>query len=529
MSKINSNTALKFPKTALISVSDKTGVVELAKELRLLDIKIFSTGGTAKLLASEGVDVTLVSDVTKFPEIMGGRVKTLHPKIHGGILGKRDKHQQEATEHDINWIDLVIVNLYPFAQTVAKGESFDNVIEQIDIGGPCMIRAAAKNHKDVGVVIDPNDYPELIKLLQNKDTGLDNISRVKLAQKAFEHTANYDRMINNYFTKQINLTFDDSHFLDKLDNFKKITDLRYGENPHQKSSLYKDENIKSGSLLQANQLQGKDLSYNNYLDTDAALQTLSDFTGPACVIVKHANPCGVALGENIDIAFKDAWSGDPKSAFGGIVAINRECTEYIAKFLATVFIEVIVAPEFTKEAKEIFAKKANLRLLELKIDDNYGGQTQAKNIYGGALKQDSDKYAIHPKDCEVVTRIKPDHDLIRALIFSYKVVRHVKSNAIVISEGIKTLGVGPGQVSRVDAVDIAIKKAKEITQDDLSNAVLASDAFFPFPDSIELIAKETNIKAIIQPGGSIRDQAIIDACNNHGIVMVFTGKRVFKH
>lgn len=532
---ISNNISQKFPKTALISVSNKEGVVDLAKELVKLDIKILSTGGTAKLLSQEGVDVTLVSDVTKFPEIMGGRVKTLHPKVHGGILGKRDQHQAEADEHGIGWIDLVIVNLYPFAETVAKGESFEKVIEQIDIGGPCMIRAAAKNHKDVGIIVDPSDYSNLVGLLQDKEICLDNNSRIKFAQKAFAHTADYDRMINDYFMNKLDIKldikFDDSHFLDKLESFKKISELRYGENPHQKSSLYKDEYIKSGSLLQADQLQGKDLSYNNYLDTDAALQTLSDFTGPACVIVKHANPCGVALGESIDDAFADAWAGDPKSAFGGIIALNRECSEEIAKFLASVFVEVIVAPSFSDSAKEILSKKSNLRLLKLKIDKNYGGDKVSRNIYGGALKQDSDKCDIHPKDCEVVTKVKPDNDLMRALIFSYRVVRHVKSNAIVISNGVKTLGVGPGQVSRVDAVEIAIKKAKDIAQDDLnlSNAVLASDAFFPFPDSIELIAKQTNIKAIIQPGGSIKDQAVIDECDKHGIAMVFTGKRVFKH
>jgi phosphoribosylaminoimidazolecarboxamide formyltransferase / IMP cyclohydrolase len=508
-------------KTALLSVSDKTGICELAKSLHDLGVKILSTGGTAKLIQDANIPVTYVSDVTGFPEIMGGRVKTLHPKIHGGILGKRDKHQKEADQHDIGWIDLVVVNLYPFAQTLKSGKPHDEIIENIDIGGPCMIRAAAKNHQDVGVIVDPSDYANLVTALKS-DNNLDLDLRLKLAQKAFSHTAEYDKMISSYLSNEDNLD---------LGSHPKITDLRYGENPHQAASLYQDQNITQGSLLQAKQLQGKALSYNNYLDTDAALCALSEFNAPACIVVKHANPCGAALGDDINHAFRCAWAGDPKSAFGGIVALNRECSSEIASFLASVFVEVITAPSFDDKALEILSKKPNLRLLELKIDKSYGSDKQTKLIYGGVLQQDVDRAIISPKTCEIVTKIKPNEQMIRTLNFAYRVARYVKSNAIVIAKGVQTIGIGPGQVSRVDAVETAIKKAGEVCGDvhNLDGAVLASDAFFPFPDSIELIAQNTNIKAIIQPGGSIKDKEVIKACDDNNIAMVFTGKRVFRH
>jgi len=503
-------------KRALISVSNKQGLEDFARGLHELDIEIISTGGTAKILQDANIPVTNVSEITGFPEIMNGRVKTLHPKIAGGILGKRDQHAKEAEEQQIPWIDLVVCTLYPFAETIAKPKvDLDTALENIDIGGPTMIRAAAKNFPYVGVIVDPNDYSVILSELQ-KSKDLDLITRMKLAAKAFAHVSQYDSLIAEYlsatpFPEQLTLAFN------------KISQLRYGENPHQKASLYKKLG-EEGSLFIAKQHQGKQLSFNNIFDADSAIACLKEFSEPACVVIKHANPCGVAEHNEINQAFTNAWHADSKSAFGGIVALNRICSKQIVAFLAKVFIEIVVAPKYTKEALAILQKKPNLRVLEIKDLAKPPEQYQFKHIDGGMLLQTTDDYNITANDLKIVTKIKPSPQEIDDLLFAWKVVKHVKSNAIVIARDKTTLGIGHGQVSRVDAVKIAASKAGSA----LFEAVLASDAFFPFRDSIDLISS-TNLAAIIQPGGSIRDAEVIAACDEHHMVMVFTGIRCFNH
>ena len=498
-------------KRALISVSDKTGIIDFAKALSDAGVEIISTGGTAKLLKENSIAATNVADITNFPEIMDGRVKTLHPKIHGGILGMRDAHERTAKEHDISFIDLVVVNLYPFAKTIAKDNvTLDSAIENIDVGGPTMIRAAAKNFSWVGVVVDPKDYSAISDSLSK---GLDFDKRQMLATKAFQHTAEYDNLIYGYLANKAA----DAKTL----HLKKFADLRYGENPHQKATAYKFPNINSG-VLSATQHQGKPLSFNNMSDADSAYQCVSEFDYPACVIVKHANPCGAARGNTISDAYLTALKADPLSAFGGIVALNKTCDKDTAKEIIKIFSEVIIAPSFTDDALQILQSKPNLRVLSLEryadFDKDY------KFINGGLLIQEKDNSIFNIDDLKVVTKRLPTENELQAMTFSWPVLKQMKSNAILVAKENMTVGVGVGQVSRVDAVELAIKKAKA----GLENCILASDAFFPFRDSIDIIAK-TNIKAIIQPGGSVKDNEVIEACNEHGIAMVFTGKRCFKH
>ncbi len=502
-----------IPKTALLSVSDKTNIIELAQALHAHHITILSTGGTAKKLDEAGIPHKEVSTVTGFPEIMAGRVKTLHPKIHGGILGKRDQHATEAEQHNIGWIDLIVCNLYPFAQVIQTNPDLDTAIENIDIGGPTMIRAAAKNFHWVSVVVDPNDYDQIINQLK---AGIDEPLRKQLAIKAFAHTAQYDSLIQQYLS--------DDAFPSKLNlSYEKATSLRYGENPHQAASLYCTSNEKTG-LLAAEQLQGKPMSYNNYADTDSALLCLGEFSTPACVVVKHANPCGVATADSIDKAFQQAFEADSKSAFGGIIAINQPCTATIAEYLSQVFFEIIVAPDYTTKALEWFSKKKNLRVLKLNNISSYQVNYDLKAIKGGLLLQEHDNYRLTPDDLNIVTKTAIGDSVKADLLFSWQVVKHIKSNAILVAKNQTTVGVGAGQVSRIDAVEIALQKAGK----NLANTVFASDAFFPFRDSIDRIAN-TGIRAVIQPGGSVRDQEVIDACNEHGIAMAFTDHRCFNH
>lgn len=505
-------------KRALVSVSDKTGIVELGQALAALNVEIISTGGTAKALSDAGVKVTSISDVTGFPEIMDGRVKTLHPKVHGGILGLRDAHAQTAQEQGINWIDLVVCNLYPFAATIQKpGVTMDEAIENIDIGGPSMIRSGAKNVGWVGVLVDPADYPAVIAELQSEQ-GLTYETRKRLSAKAYAHTAAYDTIIANYFNR-------DEFPKEQSLTFKKEMVLRYGENPHQAAAVYHFPISTGGpNILSATIHQGKKLSYNNIADADAALACLQEFTEPACVVVKHANPCGVAVGTDIVDVYQRAFAADSLSAYGGIIALNRTCTLAVAEEIAKVFVEIVLAPSFESQALEIFTRKKNLRVLELgEIQPRKVGH-EYKIVAGGMLVQDRDVHEVKADDLKIVTETKPDQETIEELLFAWKVTKHVKSNAILIARDNTTLGIGVGQVSRVDATDIAVRKAGDRTQ----GAVLASDAFFPFRDSIDKLAG-TGVKAIIQPGGSIRDEEVIQACDEHGIAMVFTGVRSFKH
>lgn len=497
-------------KTALLSVSDKTGITDLARTLVKAGVTLISTGGTAKTLIEANIPVTDVSSITGHPEIMQGRVKTLHPKIHGGILGKRTIHADEASLHDIHWIDLVVCNLYPFSATVAAGAGLNTALENIDIGGPTMLRAAAKNFQDVSVLVAPEDYPAFIDEMH---AGISLATRKKLATKAFAHTASYDAHIYNYlnndpFSTQINLTY------------TKTKPLRYGENPHQKAALYADNLQPNSGLLSAKQHQGKALSYNNYLDADAALNCLGEFTTPCAVIIKHANPCGVATKKTIDAAFDAAWQADSLSAFGSVIALNRPMTEKIANMLLSVFVEVIIAPAFNPKIRALFQQKPNIRLLEMPQTTQHA-HLHYRFIQGGLLVQETDHLSAATFTMATNQPIK-EHTK-QDLFFAWQVAKHVKSNGIVVAKSGVTQGIGAGQVSRIDAVKIALEKST-----DIAGAVLASDAFFPFADSIELIAK-TGIKTIVQPGGSIKDQSVIDACKAHGIAMALTGQRCFRH
>lgn len=494
----------------MLSVSDKTGIVELAQGLANTGIELFSTGGTAKVLTEAGIPVKEVSDVTGFPEIMQGRVKTLHPKIFGGILAKRDAHAEAVKKHDLPLIDIVVCNLYPFAKTIAKPNvTFEEAIENIDIGGPSMVRAAAKNFAFTAVLVDPSDYTDF---LHECAEGISEKTRKHLSAKAFSHTAEYDAFIANYLNHD---TLPDTLNL----SYQKICDLRYGENPHQQASVYSDG---THGILQAEQLQGKPLSYNNIADSQAALACVSEFTEPACVVVKHANPCGVASKSNLDDAFTAAWQADSESAFGGIVALNRPCTKAIANFLKTVFFEVLIAPDFEPAALEVLNSKKNLRVL--KLANNTPPKRLLKSVSGGIIVQTPDLTNIEACNLTCTTKAHASEAALKDGLFAWKVVKHVKSNGILIAKDLTTLGIGPGQVSRVNAVKIALDRAAGQTQD----AVLASDAFFPFRDNIDLLA-ESGIKTIIQPGGSIKDPDVIAACDEHGIAMLFTGTRCFTH
>ncbi len=506
-------------KRALISVSDKSGIVEFAKELSRLGVEIISTGDTSRLLREANVLHRQVEEITGLAEMFNGRVKTLHPNIHGGILGLRDQHAEEAAKHHIDWIDLVIVNFYPFAEAIKHKEmTWDEVVEYIDVGGPTMVRAAAKNFAWVGVVTDPHDYALIIAELR-KQQGLEFDTRRNLAEKAFALTSRYDAMIHRYFLEHGRETQTCPQHLEL--QLEKSTELRYGENPHQKACAYQLNKHKSG-ILSATQHQGKALSYNNILDAEAAFTCVSEFTEPACVIVKHANPCGAATAENIDDAYRRAYQADPTSAFGGIIALNRPCTQTIAELIASLFMEVVIAPAFSEEALAVLATKPNLRVLSLLIKDQ---QTwEMKFITGGVLVQERDPQVIQHEDLKTVTTTHPKQEDIDAMLFAWRVLKHIKSNGILIAKQNATVGIGAGQVSRIDAVDLAMRKAGEKIHD----TILASDAFFPFRDSIDRLA-ESGVRAIIQPGGSLRDEEVIAACNEHGIAMVFTGKRCFRH
>ncbi|HIQ52870.1 MAG TPA: bifunctional phosphoribosylaminoimidazolecarboxamide formyltransferase/IMP cyclohydrolase [Pseudomonas pachastrellae] len=525
-------------RRALISVSDKTGIVDFARELSAQGVEILSTGGTYKLLCEQGIKAVEVADYTGFPEMMDGRVKTLHPKIHGGILGRRDIDGAVMSEHGIQPIDMVVVNLYPFAATVAKpGCTLPDAIENIDIGGPTMVRSAAKNHKDVAIVVNAGDYSSILDAL--KSGGLTYAQRFDLALKAFEHTAAYDGMIANYLgtieqTRDTLSTEDRAAFPRTFNSqFIKVQDMRYGENPHQAAAFYKEAAPAEASIATATQLQGKELSYNNVADTDAALECVKGFTKPACVIVKHANPCGVAVVPEdeggIRKAYDLAWATDSESAFGGIIAFNRELDgDTAAAIVERQFVEVIIAPRISAEARAAVAAKANVRLLEC---GEWGTDRQAdwdyKRVNGGLLVQSRDIGMITADDLKVVTKRAPTEQEIHDLVFAWKVAKFVKSNAIVYAKGRQTIGVGAGQMSRVNSARIAAIKAEHAGLQ-VAGAVMASDAFFPFRDGIDNAAK-VGISAVIQPGGSMRDQEVIDAADEAGMAMVFTGMRHFRH
>ena len=525
-------------KRALLSVSDKTGIVEFAAALHEAGVELLSTGGTAKLLADKGLPVIEVSNYTGHPEIMDGRVKTLHPKIHGGILARRGTDEAVMAENNIGPIDLVAVNLYPFAATVAKEDcTLEDAIENIDIGGPTMVRAAAKNHKDVTIVVNAADYPRVLSEMQGNEGSLTYNTRFDLAIKAFEHTAEYDGMIANYFGARLDSTdcaddceHEHSEFPRTYNiQVSKKQDLRYGENSHQSAAFYVENDIQEASVATATQLNGKELSFNNIADTDAALECVKEFDEPACVIVKHANPCGVALGENILEAYDRAFKTDPTSAFGGIIAFNRELDATTAQaIIDRQFVEVIIAPSVSQAATEIVATKKNVRLL---VCGDWAGQLTEgydfKRVNGGLLIQERDFGMVDMEDLKVVTKVQPTEAQLRDLMFCWKVAKYVKSNAIVYCKDSMTIGVGAGQMSRVYSAKIAgIKAADEDLE--VAGSVMASDAFFPFRDGIDAAAA-AGIKAVIQPGGSMRDDEVIAAADEHGIAMVFTGMRHFRH
>ncbi|WP_350558696.1 bifunctional phosphoribosylaminoimidazolecarboxamide formyltransferase/IMP cyclohydrolase [Psychrobacter sp. CAL346-MNA-CIBAN-0220] len=520
---------------ALLSVSNKSGIVEFAQGLIQSGFGLLSTGGTYRLLKEHHVEVTEVSDYTGFPEMMDGRVKTLHPKIHGGILGRRGTDDAIMSDHGIDRIDLVVVNLYPFAETIARADvTMNEAIENIDIGGPTMVRAAAKNHAHVGIVTDPVDYDRVLEALGD-NTELTATLRYDLAVKAFEHTAQYDGMIANFLGSRVNETQQPETFARTLNlQFDKMQDLRYGENPHQKAAFYV-ENLASkdqqASIATTQQLQGKALSYNNIADTDAALECVKAFTAPACVIVKHANPCGVAVHSDQVSAYRTAFSTDPESSFGGIVAFNRQLTVAAAQVIIdNQFVEVIIAPSLEEGVLQVTASKKNVRVLvcgELSVPDAHSTPLDYKRVNGGLLVQERDLGIMSADELQIVTDVQPTEAQIADLLFTWTVAKYVKSNAIVYGKNQRTIGVGAGQMSRVNSARIAAIKAEHaglITE----GAVMASDAFFPFRDGIDNAA-EVGISAIIQPGGSMRDDETIAAANEHGIAMVFTGMRHFRH
>jgi phosphoribosylaminoimidazolecarboxamide formyltransferase/IMP cyclohydrolase len=509
-------------KRALISVSDKQGVTAFAKQLSELGFEIISTGGTKKALEESGVPVIGVSDVTGFPEILEGRVKTLNPMIHGGLLAKFDEpaHKAQLEEHNIQPIQIVCVNLYPFQQTIAKADvRVEDAIENIDIGGPAMLRASAKNHEYVTVVVDPADYETILSQL--KATGeVEKETSRKLAAKVFRHTAAYDAMIADYMTNLVN-----EEAPEKLTvTFERKQSLRYGENPHQKAAFYRKPLGSDFSIANAEQLHGKELSYNNINDADAALQIVKEFTEPAAVAVKHMNPCGIGSGTTVYDAFSKAFAADPVSIFGGIIAFNREVDEETARKLYEIFLEIIIAPAFTKEALEILTGKKNLRLLTIPFHTGGKEEIRLTSVEGGLLVQQYDQFTLDHSNVSVPTKREPSEEEWKALKLGWKVVKHVKSNAIVVNNADMTLGIGAGQMNRVGAAKIALEQAGEKA----AGAVMASDAFFPMDDTVEAAAK-AGITAIIQPGGSVRDEDSIKKADEYGIAMVFTGVRHFKH
>jgi phosphoribosylaminoimidazolecarboxamide formyltransferase/IMP cyclohydrolase len=522
-------------KRALISVSDKKGILAFAKGLHSLGVEIISTGGTARQLRDAGLPVLEVAEYTGFPEMLDGRVKTLHPKIHGGLLARREnpEHMDQVREHQIGLIDMVVVNLYPFGSVTAKKNvTLEEAIENIDIGGPSMLRSAAKNYRGVAVVSDPERYQEILSELDTNNGLLSDSVLFKLAIEAFKHTAQYDNLIFNFFERRLQ-----KGTLDQLDargasrlpkeiefKFTKVQDLRYGENPHQQAAFYQDAG-QTGGLAQIKQLHGKELSFNNILDLNAVIDIVKDFEGPAAAVVKHNNPTGVAESDRLSKAFRDALSCDPVSAFGGIIGLNKEVDEATAKaILQSGFMECVVAPGFSESAFKLLAGKKNLRLIELDFTDIGQGGFDFKKVHGGLLLQDKDARGLRADEFKVVTRKKPTKAWLDAMCFGWKVVKNVKSNAVVLVKGNKTVGIGCGQTSRVESVRIAVKQAGTKAR----GAVLVSDAFFPKIDNVQLAAK-AGIKAIIQTGGSIADEDVIKAADKAGIAMVMTGVRHFKH
>ena len=513
---------------ALISVSDKTGLIDLARGLRELGIEILSSGGTYKALTAEGIPAVEVSQYTGFPEMMGGRIKTLHPKIHGGILGRRGADEAVMAEHGIGPIDLVVVNLYPFEATVARPDCpLEEAIENIDIGGPAMIRAAAKNHDAVGVVVDPADYAALLDELRQHGGALTQVTRFRLAIKSLRHTAAYDTAIATYLGKiEGSEPFPDPLVL----RFRHAQGMRYGENPHQQAAFYVESNPPRGSIATASQVQGKELSYNNIADADAALECVKSLDeGPACVIVKHANPCGVAIGRDLYEAYDKAHATDPTSAFGGIIAFNGELDAETAKaMIDRQFVEVILAPAVSAEAVAVLAAKPNVRVLETGAwDAAPPAEWDCKRVTGGFLIQDRDNGRVLKADLKVMTRRAPTEQELTDLLFAWRVAKFVKSNAIVYAKGLQTIGVGAGQMSRVYSARIAAIKAQDAGLS-VAGSVVASDAFFPFRDGVDSAAA-AGVTALIQPGGSLRDGEVIEAADEHGMAMVFTGMRHFRH
>ncbi|MFQ8658533.1 MAG: bifunctional phosphoribosylaminoimidazolecarboxamide formyltransferase/IMP cyclohydrolase [[Clostridium] innocuum] len=509
-------------KRALVSVSDKTNLVPFVSSLVELGYEIISTGGTKKALEAAGIKTIGISEVTDFPEIMDGRVKTLHPKVHGALLCVRDNpdHVRQIEELGIQYIDLVCVNLYPFKETVQKpGVSHEEIIENIDIGGPSMLRSASKNYKFIPVLCDPSDYDAVVKeLRENGETSL--TTREYLAAKVFRHTASYDTMIASYLTERTGEKYPEKFTI----TFDKVQELRYGENPHQSAAFYKGMNPQY-SLANAKQLHGKELSYNNIQDGNAAIEILKDFEGqPAVVGLKHMNPCGVGIGKTIEEAWDKAYEADPVSIFGGIIAFNEPIHASVAEKLSKIFLEIIIAPAFDEDAFEILSKKKNIRLMQLDTSLEVNAKYKVTNVNDGLLVQDIDDHKITAEDLRCVTNRKPTEEELEQLLFAWKVVKHVKSNAIVLVKDNMTIGVGAGQMNRVGAAKIAIEQAGEKAK----GSIMSSDAFFPMPDTVEEAVK-AGVTAIIQPGGSIKDQLSIDVCNEHGIAMVYTGVRHFKH
>lgn len=524
-------------KSALISVSDKTGILDFARKLAAHGVEILSTGGTAKAMAEAGIPVKDVSDHTGFPEIMDGRVKTLHPTIHGGILARRDldTHKQAMQDNGISNIDMVVVNLYPFVETLKRGGDFDDCIENIDIGGPAMVRAAAKNHDFVAIVTDPADYENVLGDMNALNGSVSHALRKKLAAKAYAMTASYDANISAWFLTQLDEP-DNTAYPRQISFTGTLKQtLRYGENPHQSAALYITDNAARPGAATATQLQGKELSYNNLNDTDAAFELVSEFDQPAVAIIKHANPCGVAVGNNTLEAYKSALACDPVSAFGGIIALNRPLTKDLAQEILKLFVEVIIAPDVEEDARQLLSSKVNIRVL-VTGDMPRRGQSRKNitRIAGGMLVQDTDVLHITENDLKVVTSRAPTEKELQDLLFSFRVAKHVKSNAIVYARDLATVGIGAGQMSRIDSSRIAAWKAQEASRalglaESLAvGSVVASDAFFPFADGL-IAAADAGVTAVIQPGGSIRDEEVISAANERGLAMVFTGIRHFRH
>jgi phosphoribosylaminoimidazolecarboxamide formyltransferase/IMP cyclohydrolase len=513
---------------ALISVSDKEGVVELASQLAALGVMLLSTGGTAKLLQQAGLAVTEVSDYTGFPEMLDGRVKTLHPKVHGGLLARRDspEHMAAIEAHGIGRIDLLVVNLYPFQQTVARLDcTLEDAIENIDIGGPAMLRAAAKNHSGVAVVVDPKDYRRVLGEIREHGVVADT-TRFELARKVFAHTARYDGAIANWLGGVRADGTRDAFPQSLTMQFERVQPMRYGENPHQGAAFYRDVAPAAGTLAHYRQLQGKDLSYNNIADSDAAWECVKTFDEAACVIVKHANPCGVAIGHDCGDAYARAFATDPTSAFGGIIAFNRPLDGVAAEQVSRQFVEVLIAPGFDDAARRVFAAKQNVRLLEIPIARSTN-HLDMKRVGGGLLVQTPDEWNLAPEDLKIVTKRAPTAAQLRDLLFAWRVAKFVKSNAIVFCGDGRTLGVGAGQMSRIDSARIASIKAEHANLT-LAGSVVASDAFFPFRDGLDVVV-DAGAVAVIQPGGSVRDEEVVAAADERGVAMVFSGVRHFRH